>query len=83
MAKHDPLKRFLKRNSRSEIDLSFADIERMIGGLLPKSAERPQWWADEGDPSSRHVQARAWREAGYVAFLNPGAEQVIFRRRKD
>ena len=83
MAKYDPLKRFLKRSSRSEIELSFADVERVIGAMLPKSAERPQWWANEADPSSRHVQVSAWREAGYDAFLIAGAEKVIFRRRKD
>lgn len=83
MAKYDPLKRFLKRSSRSEIDMSFADIERVIGGMLPKSAERPQWWANEACPASRHVQAKAWREAGYEAFLITRAEKVLFRRRKD
>lgn len=81
MAKYDPLKRFLKRSSRPEVEMSFADVERVIGGMLPKSAERPQWWANEADPASRHVQAKAWLEASYEAFLVAGAEKVIFRRR--
>ena len=81
MAKYDPLKRFLRRSTRPEVEMSFADIERVIGGMLPKSAERPQWWANETDPSSRHVQIDAWREAGYDALLIAGAEKVIFRRR--
>ena len=83
MAKYDPLRRFLRRSRLSEVDMSFADIERVIGDMLPKSAERPQWWANEADPSGRHVQAGSWREAGYDAFLIAGAEKVIFRRRKD
>lgn len=81
MAKYDPLGRFLRRNGRAEIEMSFADIERVIGGLLPKSADRPQWWANETDPTSRHVQCRAWQESGYEAFLVEGAEKVRFRRR--
>ena len=81
MAKYDPLKRFLRRNQRPEVEMSFADIERVISSMLPKSAERPQWWANEADPSGRHVQINAWREAGYDAFLIVGADKVIFRQR--
>jgi hypothetical protein len=81
MAKYDPITRFLRRNSRPEVEMSFADIERIIGGMLPKSAERPQWWANEADPSSPHIQISAWRTAGYDAFLIAGTEKVIFRRR--
>ena len=81
MAKYDPLRRFLRRNSRAEVQMSFADIERVIGAMLPKSAERPQWWANEADPLSRHVQAKAWLEAGYEAFLVADAEKVTFKRR--
>lgn len=80
MAKYDPLRRFLKRSARSEVKMTFADVERVIGGMLPKSAQRPQWWANETDPLSRHVQSKAWLEAGFEAFLLPGADQVIFRR---
>lgn len=81
MAKYDPLGRYLSRRGGTQLDMSFADIERVIGGMLPNSAARPQWWANEVDPESRHVQSRAWRNAGYDAFLIPGAERVRFRRR--
>ena len=81
MAKYDSLSRYLSRKAGAEIELSFADIERVIGGMLPNSAYRPQWWANEVAPSSRHVQVRAWRDAGYDAFLIEGAEKVRFRRR--
>lgn len=81
MAKYDPLGRFLRRQSGADVDMSFADIERVIGGMLPKSAARPQWWANEIDPDNRHVQSRAWRSAGYDAFPIAGAEKVRFRRR--
>ena len=81
MGKYDPLRLYLRRKGKAEIDLSFADIERIIGGMLPKSAARPQWWANEEPASSRHVQMLAWRNAGYDAFL-AGSEKVHFRRRR-
>lgn len=81
MAKYDPLERYLRRKAGAEVELSFADIERIIGGMLPNSAARPQWWANEEAAESRHVQMRAWRNAGYDAFLITDAERVRFARR--
>lgn len=81
MAKYDPLGTYLRRRAGDGIELSFADIERIIGGMLPKSASLPQWWANETDPASRHLQSRAWRGAGYDAFLVPNQERVRFQHR--
>lgn len=81
MGKYDPLESWLRRKAGTEVELSFADIERIIGAMLPNSAVRPQWWANEASPDSRHVQSRAWRNAGYEAFLIPDAERVRFKRR--
>ena len=81
MAKYDPLGRYLSRRAGAEIELSFADIERIIGAMLPNSATLPQWWANESDPQSPHVQSRAWRNAGYDANLSVGRERVRFARR--
>jgi hypothetical protein len=81
VAKYDPLETYLSRRAGASTELSFADIERIIGSMLPNSAERPQWWANETDPASRHVQSRAWRNAGYDAFLLAGQERVRFTRR--
>jgi hypothetical protein len=61
--------------------MTFADVERVIAGLLPKSAQRSEWWANETSPETRHVQCRAWLDAGYHAFLVKGAERVRFERR--
>ncbi|MBO9707976.1 MAG: hypothetical protein J7521_07180 [Caulobacter sp.] len=81
MAKYDPLSGYLRRQKTDRLELSFAEIERIVGAMLPKSAARPQWWANETDPSGRHVQIRAWREAGFAAFLIAGADRVRFERR--
>lgn len=60
--------------------MTFADIERTLGALLPKSANRPEWWANETGPNSRHVQCRAWLSAGFRAFLQRGRDRVRFER---
>lgn len=81
MAKYDPLHRYLRRQTASELELSFSEIENLLTTLLPNSACRPQWWANETRETSTHVQRRAWIEADYDAFLIPGCDRVRFRRR--
>ena len=80
MAKYDPLEAYLARRSEEEFELGFEEVERIVGDALPKSASRPQWWANEADPDSSHVQSRSWRNVGYNAFLLPQG-RVLFRRR--
>ena len=80
MSKYAPLYNYLRRKPGTEIQLTFADIERVIGQLLPKSAFRPQWWANERSPRSRHVQCTAWLDAGYEAYPLPKDELVTFKR---
>ncbi len=79
MAKYDPLKRYLSRQKAPRVDLTFTEVERIIGAMLPKSAARPQWWANEADTETSHVQVAAWRDAGFKAFL-AGPEQVRFEK---
>ncbi|MGZ4665263.1 MAG: DUF7662 domain-containing protein [Frankiaceae bacterium] len=79
MAKYDPLGRWLSaQRDRSEITLSFADIERLIGDGLPASAHRHQaWWANDAS----HVQASVWLAAGWaVDTADPTARRVRFLR---
>jgi hypothetical protein len=80
MAKYDPLRQHLRRQRLEEFEMTFAEIEHRIGAYLPKSAQRPQWWAKVADPDTIHVHRRAWGEAGYDAFLIAGRERVRFRR---
>jgi hypothetical protein len=82
MGKYDPLRDYLRRQKSSELELSFVEVERKLGYLLPKSADAPEWWAGPGEPSSRPlpVQQQAWRYAGYDAALIPGADRVRFRK---
>lgn len=79
MAKYDPLRDYLLRQRADDIALSFREIERKLGYLLPNSAARPDWWAGIGKPGSREVQKQAWRSAGFEASLI-GEDRVRFLR---
>ena len=80
MAKYDGLRDYLSLQHGPELSLTFTEIEKAIGSQLPKSAERPQWWANVTDPNTSHTQRNAWREAGYDAFLVVGSDRVTFRK---
>ena len=52
MAKYEPLVRYLRRQKKAEVELSFRDIERIVGGLLPKASANLGWWRVEHAPSA-------------------------------
>lgn len=82
MGKYDPLRDYLRRQRVSELELSFAEIERRLGSMLPNRAEHPTWWCRAADLKDTQVQTEAWREAGFTAILIPGTERVRFIRTK-
>ena len=83
MGKYDALGTFLRRwkvrNDAPGVELSFAQIESIVRGLLPRAAADPQWWYmdEQAEPPHR----RAWREAGFDAIADMAAERVYFQRR--
>jgi hypothetical protein len=80
MAKYDPLEHHLRRQKSASYDMTFRDIERVLGGLLPKSARRPEWWGNERSADTFHVQCKAWLAAGFTAHVRVGDERVSFKR---
>ena len=80
MGKYDALGGHLRRQRLAQVEVSFTEIERIIHAQLPRSAERSEWWANDRDAHT-HVQSKAWREAGYAAFLLVGKDRVRFERR--
>lgn len=79
MAKYEPLARYLRRQKAAEVELSFRDIERIVGGLLPKASCDPKWWRAE-DKLSALPQQRAFAQSGYVPEPHLKAERVRFVR---
>ncbi len=80
MSKYRPLQDYLRRQNGQRVELSFLEIERIIGGELPPSAYAPRWWISA--PSSRRhaLWQNAWHNEGYVATLLQGADRVEFRK---
>lgn len=82
MTKYEPLSHYLDREARPEVVLGFADVEAIIGTALPPSAFKyREWWANETNPLTAHVQCGAWLEAGYHAFADMTDRRVRFVRR--
>ncbi len=76
MAKYDPLAKFLEDSPRTEgtVILSFAQIEDVTEKALPMSARQHRsWWGND----SYHVQAVAWRAAGWRVFKVDLARGVV------
>jgi DNA-binding XRE family transcriptional regulator len=78
-SKYQPLLDYLSQRDSSEVTLTFAEIEAMMGGKLPDSARSNRgWWSNR---SKGALQAAAWMQAGYlVEGLDLDKEQVVFRK---
>jgi len=78
MAKYDPLRDFLKLSGATSIRIPLLFVEQMVGGLPQAAYRQEAWWANEDQKSTRHVQCKAWREAGYHAKLDRTLPAVTF-----
>lgn len=79
MSKYEPLTQFLRANRTSEIPMSFAEIEKIVGFRLPlKSSGHRAWWSNN---PSNSVMTKAWLAAGYVTErVDMGSGRLVFRR---
>ena len=82
MAKYDRLFEHLCRAADTPLELSFDEVDALVGGLPATARTLPAWWANDAT-GPKHVQAKAWlnagrsvekvdREAGRVRFSKPG-----------
>jgi hypothetical protein len=79
---YDPLRDYLKAQTRAEFVLSFEEIEEIIDAALPRAAHRASWWDSLRSPQEKMPQREACLAAGYVATRLPDGENVRFRRLK-
>jgi hypothetical protein len=65
-AKYQPLREYLAaRQNTPRVQVTFAEIEALIGTSLPDSAFKyREWWSNQSDTSNRS-QAAAWLNAGF------------------
>jgi hypothetical protein len=79
VSKYSALCRHLEAETGPSVEMTFGEIDGVVGGL-PASARRySAWWSNERE--GRHVQARAWLDAGWrVANVNLTTERVRFTR---
>lgn len=74
------LERRLAREKASEIELSFEEIETIIGRPLPKVANRPSYWENPSNREHFSGMKRSIKAAGFQATLVEGKASVRFVR---
>jgi len=80
VSKYDPLRETLTVGDPGPRQMTFAEIDDIVGGLPPSARRYDAWWENEEEGS--HVQARAWMDAGRrVVSVDRDAEIVLFSRR--
>jgi hypothetical protein len=81
MSKYDALGDFLRNRGMDEIAMTFAEIEKITGTKLPRSAyaHRP-WWSNGATNS---VMTKVWLDAGYrSARVDMAARRLVFERKR-
>jgi hypothetical protein len=80
-AKYRPLHKYLDDRYADTVVLTFAQIEDLLGSLLPDIARlRREWWANADEDHTPSAQARSWTEASRTATPNLLAQVVVFER---
>lgn len=79
MSKYEALPQFLARADRMVRRMSFAEVEKVLGFKLPKSAyEHEAWWSNN---ATGHSHARVWLKSGWrTEGVDLAGRKVTFRR---
>jgi hypothetical protein len=77
---YDPLRDYLKAQTRAEFVLSFEEIEEIIDAALPRAAHRASWWDSLRSPQEKMPQREACLDGGYVATRQADGKSVKFKR---
>lgn len=77
-SKYHSLTDHLRRSGAPAVPMTFADVERVIGAKLPRSAAERAWWSNN---PANNVMTRAWRAAGYESTrVDMRNRTLVFRR---
>lgn len=77
---YDPLRDYLKAQTRAEFVLSFDEIEEIIDTALPRAAHRASWWDSLRSPQEKMPQREACLDGGYIATRQADGKSVKFKR---
>lgn len=78
MSKYDRLGSYLRARGMSQVPMTFAEIERVVGTKLPQSQKHPAWWSNS---TSNNVMTKVWLDAGYeTAQVDVVGQKLVFRR---
>ncbi|HMM88508.1 DUF7662 domain-containing protein [Bradyrhizobium sp.] len=80
MNAYDPLRDYLKAQTRAEFVLSFEEIEEIIDAALPRAAHRASWWDSLRSPQEKMPQREACLDGGYIATRQADGQSVKFKR---
>lgn len=77
--KYDPLRLYLRQQTRSRVAMTFQEIESVIAGRLPASARKHRpWWAND---ARGHAHADAWLGEGWrTEEVDMQGEKLVFVR---
>ena len=80
MQSYNPLKVHLHRQLGNICNITFAELEQMLGFALPMSAMiHRSWWSNEVNLA--HTHNEAWRNAGWVVSnVDLESQRVEFKR---
>jgi hypothetical protein len=80
MSKYSPLGDFLRTQTLDSIPLSFADVAKIVGHPLPRSARYPAWWSNN---ETNNVMTKVWLDAGFrTEQVDIASEKLVFRRQR-
>ncbi|MBN9071246.1 MAG: hypothetical protein J0H34_06495 [Rhizobiales bacterium] len=78
MSKYEPLNVFLRSQTRDQVPMTFAEIERVLDDKLPPSKANRAWWSNN---PNNNVMTREWLNAGYeTESVDIAGEKLVFRR---
>lgn len=79
MSKYSPLTDHLKGQKPNLLTMTFAEVEHVLGGKLPRSAQTHRaWWSNNPD---NNVMTRAWLDAGFQSEqVDLTGQKLVFRR---
>jgi len=81
MGKYDALGGYLAKQFGTEIPMTFAEIEQVIGAKLPPAAQDHRaWWSNN---PSNNVMTKIWLAAGFqTEQVDMASRKLVFKRKE-